>query len=239
VSESAAPRPDGPPLRKHGELLRSRLPLGGARVADVGCGDGGLARMMSRAGARVIGIDCATGQLARARQAPQAGDEAYLAAVGEALPLADGSLDIVVYFNALHHVAVERQDAALAEAARVLRPGGILCVVEPVAEGPYFEVMRPVEDETTVRAAAHAALRRAADGTRWHELEERLYRAPVRYPSYEAFRDGLIAVDPGRRGAVERLDESLRSAFLAAAERSEDGYRFTPPFRLNLVRRAS
>ncbi len=228
-----------PPLLKHGELLRDRLSLDGARVADVGCGEGGLVRMLTRAGARTIGIDCGTDQLARARQAPPAGQETYVAAAGEALPLAAGSLDIVVYFNALHHVAVDRQDRALAEAARVLRPGGLLCVVEPLAEGRYFEVMQPVEDETAVRAAAYAALRRAAQSHRWQELEELRYRAAVRYPSFEAFRDGLIAVDPARHAAVERLEETLRASFFAAAERADDGFRFTTPFRLNLMRQMS
>jgi ubiquinone/menaquinone biosynthesis C-methylase UbiE len=58
---------------------------------------------------------------------------------GERLPFAAAAFDLVLLFNSLHHVPVDRQGAALAEAARVLRPGGDLLVAEPLAEGPWFD----------------------------------------------------------------------------------------------------
>lgn len=45
-------------------------------------------------------------------------------------------------------------DRSLAEAARVIRPGGLLIVMEPLAEGGFFDALRIVEDETAVRVAA-------------------------------------------------------------------------------------
>ncbi|HEY9536917.1 MAG TPA: methyltransferase domain-containing protein, partial [Kiloniellaceae bacterium] len=161
---------------------------------------------------------------------------AYLCASGEALPLADGCLDALVYFNALHHVPAERQGAALAEAVRVLRRGGLLYVQEPLAEGSYFELMRPIEDETELRARAYDALRAAA-GAMLEEVAEIFYRAPLRVKTAEAFLDGLVAVDPSRRGAVEAQATSLRQGFLAAAEQRADGFWFEIPSRLNLLRR--
>lgn len=223
------------PLLKHSDVLRQRLALQGARVADVGCGDGSLSRVMARAGAWVIGIDPGPQQLARAAAAETAGDEVYVCALGEALPLRDGCLDAVVYFNALHHVPVPVQGAALREAARVLRKGGQVYVQEPLAEGSYFEIMRPIEDETEVRARAYDALKAAGDGL--SEEEEFVYRAPFRVKSVDAFLKGLVAVDPARRGAVAGREESLREAFLAAAEQRDDGFWFEIPSRLNLLRR--
>ncbi len=44
-----------------------------------------------------------------------------------------------MFFNSLHHVPIEHQARALQEAARALRPGGLLCAIEPFAEGPHFE----------------------------------------------------------------------------------------------------
>ncbi len=225
------------PLLKHTQVLRDRLPLDGALVADVGCGDGALVRVMTRAGARVIGLDPGAGQLARARAAAPAGGETYVCALGEALPLRDGCLDALVYFNALHHVPPATQPAALAESARVVRPGGLLYVQEPLAEGAYFELMRPVEDETEVRASAAAALEAAAAGGDLEQIEEIVYRAPFKVASFEAFRDGMIAVDPARRAIVAALEESLRQGFQAAAEQRDDGFWFEIPSRLNLLRR--
>jgi len=223
------------PLLKHSEVLRQRLALQGARVADVGCGDGSLSRVMARAGAWVVGIDPGPQQLARAAAAERAQDETYVCALGEALPLRDGCLDAVVYFNALHHVPVAVQGAALREAARVISPGGLVYVQEPLAEGSYFEIMRPIEDETEVRGRAYDALKKGDHGLA--EEEEFVYRAPFRVKSVEAFLKGLVAVDPARRDAVAAREESLREAFLAAAEQRDDGFWFEIPSRLNLLRR--
>ncbi len=225
------------PLLKHTEVLRDRLALAGASVADIGCGNGGLVRAMARAGAWVIGIDPGIHQLARAKAAEPADGEVYLCAFGEELPLPDGSLDAVIFFNSLHHVPIEVQGAALDEAARVLKPGGFVYIQEPLAEGAHFEVVRPIEDETEVRAQAYEALKAVCAEEELEEVEEFRYLAPYREKNFEAFRDGLIAVDPKRRPAVEAAEESLRKAFLAAGEQRDDGFWFEIPSRLNLLRR--
>src|SRR3546814_14297249 len=62
-------------------------------------------------------------------------------------------------------------------------------------------------------------------------------RAPLRVKTAEAFLDGLVAVDPSRRGAVEAQATSLRQGFLAAAEQRADDLWFEIPSRLNLLRR--
>lgn len=226
-----------PPLLKHTTVLRERLSLAGARVADVGCGTGSLARVMVRAGAEVIGIEPGPTQLAKALAAERAGGETYVCARGEQLPLPDGCLDALVYFNALHHVPVEVQGAALEEALRVLRPGGWLYIQEPLAEGTYFEMMQPIDDETEVRACAYRALQAALAGPELKEVEELVYRAPFREDSFEAFRDAVIAIDPRRRSAVEAAEGSLRQAFMAAGEQRDGAFWFEIPSRLNLLQR--
>lgn len=225
------------PRRKHSEVLREALPLEGARIADVGCGDGGLVRFMARQGARVTGIEPSAGQLGRARAAEPAADEDYRQGRAEALPFAEGELDAVVFFNSLHHVPVEVQGAALDEAARVLRPGGCVYVVEPLAEGRFFELMRPIEDETHVRAKALEALEAARARPDLSEEREDFYDAPYKYDSFEAFRDGIVAVDEGRRARVEAAEEALRAGFEAAAEARDGAFWFTQPCRLNLLRK--
>ncbi len=226
------------PRRTHREVMEEELDLKGARAADIGCGDGALVRFMTRRGARVTGVDPSEGQLARARAAEPAGGEDYLRGVAEALPLPDATLDVAVFFNALHHVPVEHLARALAEAARALKSGGRLCVVEPIAEGQRFEVTRRIEDETEVRAKAYAALLSAARGPDWNTEREYAYLTETREKSFEAFRDRIIAVDETRRPKVEAEEANLRAAFEATASKRDGYFILEQPARLNLMVRA-
>ncbi len=224
--------------RKHREVLRNHLSLAGQRIADVGCGDGALARLMAKGGARVIGIECSQVQLDRAQAAEKVAGEKYLFGRGEDLPLDDASQDVVVFFNSLHHVPVGDQAAALAEARRVLVPAGLLYIQEPIAEGAYFEMVRPIDDETQVRAAALAAIRAAVANGSFVMLAEEEYLAQIRHPSFEAFAANMAAVDAGRRAALERCRASLKESFEAAAEQRDGFYFFDNPARLTLLRKA-
>jgi 2-polyprenyl-6-hydroxyphenyl methylase/3-demethylubiquinone-9 3-methyltransferase len=97
----------------------------GERCLDVGCGGGLLAEEFARLGCEVVGVDPSEPSLetARAHADAQGLTIEYLAAVAERLPFDDESFDFAYCCDVLEHVdSVER---AVAEAARVLRPGGI------------------------------------------------------------------------------------------------------------------
>lgn len=98
-------------------------------VGDLGCGTGELAASLAPFVARVIGVDASKPMLAAARRRLEdAGNVELRAGELEALPIADGELDAVVLFLVLHHVA--EPPLALAEVARVLKPGGRVLVVD-------------------------------------------------------------------------------------------------------------
>ncbi len=219
-------------------MLRAELPLPGGRILDVGCGDGGLVRFLTREGAEAVGLECSEVQLRHAEAAARAGGESYVFGRGEDLPFEDGGFDAVVFSNSLHHVEPDRMDLALDEAGRVLRAGGLLYVAEPLAEGPLFELMLPVEDETTVRAAAYAALLRRAKPPVFDGLREILYVAAAKYRDFGAFKAQVLAVDPGRRVTFEAAEERLRAQFRKAAIWRDDAAFVDQPFRLNLSHRS-
>jgi 2-polyprenyl-6-hydroxyphenyl methylase/3-demethylubiquinone-9 3-methyltransferase len=93
-------------------------------VLDLGCAGGFMAEAMALRGARVTGIDPAGEAIGAARRHAEASelDIRYDVGVGERLPYADASFDIVVCVDVLEHVADLR--AVIGEVARVLRPGG-------------------------------------------------------------------------------------------------------------------
>jgi SAM-dependent methyltransferase len=101
--------------------------VAGRRVLEVGCGSAPCARWLRRAGADVVALDLSAGMLARAAQLGRSTGLAVplLQADVGALPLADGAFDVVCSaFGGLPFVA--DVEGALAEVARVLRPGGRL-----------------------------------------------------------------------------------------------------------------
>jgi len=141
-----------------GELLSEHLAFPGKTVVDVGCGTGELVRWLVGQGTKVTGVDTPA-MLARAQAEPCVGDERYLPGGGEALPLPDGHADVVIYAASLHHVAAEQLRDAIAECARVLRPGGQVAFVEPVAEpGSYYDITRLTRDEAEIQRLAYASI---------------------------------------------------------------------------------
>ncbi len=101
------------------------------RVADLGCGEGYLTIEASRFASRVTAIDKSPEVLKRARAlAARRGVSNVTWKRGELekLPLADGSVDLALFSQALHHAADPAR--ALAEGARILVPGGRVLVLD-------------------------------------------------------------------------------------------------------------
>jgi ubiquinone/menaquinone biosynthesis C-methylase UbiE len=107
-------------------------------VGDLGCGTGGVAEAVAPYVREVVGVDESAGMLAAARSRLAAsslgpGKVELRAGRLEALPLDDESLDVALLVLVLHYV--ERPDRALAEAWRVLRPGGRVLIVDMARHG--------------------------------------------------------------------------------------------------------
>lgn len=219
------------------EVLPSLVDLKDRKVADIGCGDGSLVRLMTRHGAKVIGVECNLKTLAEARAAKPAGDEYYSEGVGEDMPFDDHKLDLVVFFNSLHHIDIAKQETALAEATRVLTKDGQVYIAEPLAEGSHFEMMRPAHDETEVRAGAYRAIK-AADAHGLTEQLETTYVHPVVYPEFGLLQKRLLAINPHLKQTFADKEDEIKALFDKLGQETDDGIVFDQPMRVNLLRKA-
>ncbi len=124
----------------------------GARVLELGCGDGRtLAALAVRPGT-AVGLDLSPAALALCRPAP--GRPAPLLVRGDArrLPFRDGSFDVVLLLHVLGHGRADERRAMVAEAVRVTAPGGRLHLRVFSCEDFRAGAGREVEDGSFLRA---------------------------------------------------------------------------------------
>lgn len=156
------------------------------RFADLGCGAGEL--LARRPG---IGLDCSGAALRGGGSGPRVRGDV------ENLPFADGRLDVATLLLVLHYL--ESPGRALAEAARVLRPGGRLIVADRLASPEIPEA---------VERLRNPGLRRLF---RPGELEEAVETAGLRLWDVEPLEES-VPLDAWLAGTEPRFDLELRSA---------------------------
>jgi hypothetical protein len=207
-------------------------------VLDVGCGNGRFTRVIAPLFREAGGIDVKAKRIHEAREAAAAAGVTidFRVASAEEMPYPDASFDVVAFSNSLHHMP--HPDTALAEAARVLKSGGFLYMMEPVPSGTYFDATKIVNDETPVRTAAFRAIA-ALEGKGFAAKSEVLYRGRRTFPSFDEWIAGQIEQDAERRARYEAQPDTARRLFETSAERGEGGFTFDQVSRVNLLHKTA
>ena len=119
---------------EHWHRYHFALPLAaGRRVLDIACGEGYGSSLLATRAASVLGVDVSADTLAQARR--RYGETAnleYREGRCEAIPCDDASVDLLVSFETLEHIA--EPERLLDEARRVLAPGGLALISTPNRE---------------------------------------------------------------------------------------------------------
>jgi len=158
-------------------------------VADLGCGTGHVASLVAPFVRTVIGVDASAAMLGAAREGAPANVTLRQGTL-EALPIRDAEADVALLVLVLHHVPDPAR--ALAEAARVVRPGGRVVVVD----------MQPHDREDYRRTMGHV----------WLGFSDTQMTRLLQAAGFDAVRVIPLGLEPGAEGPA---------LFLAAARRRE------------------
>jgi SAM-dependent methyltransferase len=218
-------------------LLEAAGVESGTRVLDVACGPGHIAAAAAAKGAKPVGLDAAEGMVAvaRARYAEiefQRGD-------AERLPFGDASFDAVVAGFVVNHLP--RPERALAEFARVVRPGGRVAVTVWDRPGRMrlLGVLAEAVERTEgvrhpglpsggpdpFRFADDAALAALLSGAGLAKAEVRSIAFEQEVADTDELWEGMLAGSVRTAALIERQPEPVRRRIRAALEKAVAPYR--------------
>jgi SAM-dependent methyltransferase len=217
-------------------VLESRVPLSGVRLIELGCGAALLVRRLLDRHQDLTATCLEVDARQHAKNLADPRDRlSFVEAPAQAIPFAPASFDLALMLKSLHHVPRDRMADALAEIARVVRPGGWLYVSEPVYAGPFNEIVRLFNDEREVRAAAQAALDTAVDGPHWAPCDELRFELPLHFEDFAQFERRIMRPTFADHRIDEATEQRVRAAF--SPHLNADGARFLQPLHVRLLRR--
>jgi ArsR family transcriptional regulator len=169
-------------------------------VADLGCGTGRVTEALAPFVRKVIAVDDSDEMLEEARRRLEGlGNVDCRKGSIEQLPIEDRALDAATLVLVLHHLPEPEQ--ALAEVARVLKPGGRLLVVDTL----------PHDREEYAQAMGHI----------WLGFSEETVRRHLEHTGFEASRVVRLAADPRAKGPALFAAAAVRSARRGRATKIE------------------
>ena len=142
----------------------------GAKVLDVGCGTGAMGGGLMRRGYEVWGVDLAEAMIRYVQE--RLGRGRFGVGDIEHIPFRDNTFDAVVCLGVVEYL--EKDEPALREVRRVLRPGGIAVISTPSALRPFYHIDRVLAGVTTpVRPLYRFVKYRLRGGPAPHPLTSR------------------------------------------------------------------
>ncbi len=229
--------PNIDPVCDEQEIYSSLLPLDGARVLELGCGKAEKTRAIAQAGqvAGILALEVDEAQHAKNAQAADLPNARFALGGAEDIPASDAAFDIVLMFKSLHHVPLDKMDRALQEIRRVLKPGGLAYISEPIYAGAFNDILRLFHDEGQVREAAFAAVKRAVSSGLMELATQKFFNTPMHFDDFAQYEERVLKVTHTRHRLPPELYREVRAKF--EAHLTPNGADFLMPIRVDLLRR--
>jgi len=215
--------------------IRANCDIDGKDILEIGCGKGRITRDLAKHARRVVATDPDPAALDIARATNGAVNLDYVYAPTGVPDLPPATFDVVMYTLSFHHVPEHEMLASLQAAAKLLRNGGAIVIVEPGDGGSFTETKERFGagsgDETPARQAAILAMN-GFDG--WRVGDTVHFRTSFTFENDEDFLNSML---PGHLqqpadfvGGVRQFLDQYKNA---------DGILLDADRRLNILRQTS
>ena len=219
------------------DIYNRLLALDNKHILELGCGSAAITRDIASAGSgrKVTALEVDEVAHAANLQIADMPNVTFGLAGAEDIPLGDATVDVVLMFKSLHHVPVDKLDAAMGEIRRVLRPGGLAYISEPVFAGAFNEILRLFHDESRVREAAFNAVKKAVEEGLLELVDEVFFNSPMRFDSFADFENRILKVTHTHHQLTDEVYAQVKRRF--EQHLGDDGAQFLMPIRVDLLRR--
>lgn len=219
------------------EIYNRLLALDGKHILELGCGSAEITRNISTSGTdrKITALEVDEIAYEKNLQITDLPNVTFGLSGAQEIPLEDESVDVVFMFKSLHHVPLELMGPSMREIRRVLKPGGLLYISEPVFAGDFNEILRLFHDEQKVREAAFNTVKKAVDEGLFSLLEETFFNSPMKFENFSEFENNTIKATHSNH----KLDEQLYSLVKQRFEQhiGDDGAHFLMPIRVDLLQK--
>jgi len=218
------------------EIIQQTLPLKGAQVLELGCGRAWMTRQLAEkfSPEQIIATEVDRIQHEKNLLIDDLPHVNFTYGSAADIEQPDSSVDIVIMLKSLHHVPVDLMDQAMGEIARVLKPGGLAYISEPVYEGDLNDILSLFNDEKEVREAAFAAVVRAVDTGVLNLQQQIFFNSPGHYRDFAHFEQRMLNVTHTEHKIDRELYQKIKQRFMQFM--TDDGAHFLKPSRVDLLR---
>lgn len=219
------------------DVMAELLPLKGASVLELGCGRAWMTRYLAEnhAVAHITATEVDHIQHEKNLTICDLKNVSFVIGGAESITQPDASIDIVLMLKSLHHVPEDLMRTALAEICRVLKPGGLAYISEPIYGGDFNEILSLFNDEKIVRIAAFEAIRNAVESGTLESVTEYFFESPGHFADWGEFEQRIINVTHTDHAINANLYAEIKRAFMQ--HMGTDGAHFMRPSRVNLLRK--
>jgi len=219
------------------EIYNRLLELDGKHILELGCGCAEITRDIATTGAgrKITALEVDEIAHEKNLHITDLPNVTFVLSGAQAIPLDDESVDVAFMFKSLHHVPLDLMEPSMREIRRVLKPGGLAYISEPVFAGDFNEILRLFHDEQKVREAAFSIIKKVVDDGLFNLVEETFFNSPMKFENFTDFENKVLKVTHTKHD----LDGDLYSQVKQRFEEHEGvhGAHFLMPVRVDLLQR--